>query len=216
MKEKFTPSKQKLEKKNLKIFYALAGLILILIIILPTKSEPYTVQIPYEETEPYNEQVPYSDQDCSYHDYDVKGGYLFTNLEGQESKSDWGVLWGLSYADGKPNLDTQIKYYITNYESRLGNFEIQINFVDNNNDYLESFTYDTVSVGPKETETGYIYFSALWNKKPGKASGYYVTLEKPTIEDCNTVTKYRTENKYRTVTKYRDETRYRKVNWIFG
>ena len=166
-------------------------------------------QVPYTEEEEYTEQEPYTDRECTQRKYDAKGGYLYTNYQtGKEEKYEW-LLYSLFMIENgveKPNLEEFQKYYITNYEDRLGTFRVKINYADEDNNYLESFIYHKKQVGPKETETGYISFSVLWKYKPGQAHGFWVSLDKPTFEECKTVTKYRTVIKTRTVTKYRTET----------
>ena len=167
------------------------------------------VQVPYEAQEAYTEQEPYTDKECVSKEYDAKGGYIFVDTKGNEIKSNW-LIYGLFMTENgveKPNTDTVQKYYVTNYESKLGSFGIRINYVGNDNKYIESFLYHTIEVGPKETETGNIAYSGLWTNKPGRANGFYISLDKPTFDECSTITKYRTATKYRTTTKYKTETK---------
>ena len=146
-----------------------------------------------DEQIPYEEQEPYSDKECTYRNYDAKGGYI--NEDGSW-KGQWEIRWALT----EPASGFIQKYYITNYEDRMGSFSVRVNFWDAQNQFIESFVYQTISVGPDETEYGYLGNDAIWKNKPGKATSYNVGLDLPQIEECETVTKYRTVTKYKTET----------------
>jgi len=172
--------------------------------------ESYSEKEPYSATETYYESESYKDQECEYRDYDGKGGYI---SEDGSQKWDWYVAHSLYYSGNEPNTDTQTRYYITNYENKMGSFKIKISFWnwDNDKERLGDYIYKTIIVGPHETEYGYIYYSVLWNNKLPKADTFAIQLEEPQLEECETVTKWRDVPKTRTVTKYRDETKYRTV-----
>lgn len=167
------------------------------------------VQVPYDAQEEYTEQVPYADQECNSRQYDAKAGYV--SSDGQ--KSEW-LIWSL-YAEStdlngikteEPLSGTApYQWYITNYENKLGEFEIRVNYVDNSNDYLDSLSYGKIKVGPKETETGPVSFTYIYDNKPRGASGFYLFLVAPILEECNSITKYQSVPKSRTITKYRTE-----------
>lgn len=112
----------------------------------------------------------------STRDYDAKGGYI--NEEGTW-KGDWGIGHGLFDTGGNPVTSGTLKFYIKNYEDRLGRFTVRINFWDKNDSFVEAFDYKTISVGPGETEYGYISYNYLWENKPGRARYFNVQLDVP-------------------------------------
>lgn len=114
----------------------------------------------------------------AYRDYDAKGGYISND----GTKVDWRERFSLFDTHGHPVLDSSLRFYVTNYEDRLGKFTVRVNFWDDN-DLVESFDYRTISVGPHETEYGYISFEALWRHKPGRADSFNVALDVPQIKE---------------------------------
>jgi len=190
----------------------------IVICAAPLVTVPYVVAVSYEDTETYyteeayTVQEPYIDKECIYRDYDAKGGYISDNWKG-----DWAILYSLFDTAGNPYTSGTNEFYIKNYEDRLGEFTVRINFWDANDNFVEAFDYRTISVGPGETEYGYISLNYLWENKPGTARSYNVRLDVPQLEECESITvyepiiKYRDVEKQRTVTKTRQETRYKKV-----
>lgn len=173
----------------------------IVVCAIPLKTVSYTVNVPYTDVETYYETEPYTE--CTYRDYAAKGGY--TN----GWKSDWEIRTSLFDTGGNPVTSGSLKFYIKNYEDRLGSFTVRINFWDTDPSFVEAFDYHTISVGPGETEYGYISYNWLWQNKPGRARSFNVRLDVPQIEECET--KYKDVEKQRTVTKYRQETRYESV-----
>jgi hypothetical protein len=118
--------------------------------------------------------------DTTYRDYDAKGGYI---SEDGSQKYDWGIRYGLFDVSGNPVTSGTLKFYIKNYEDRLGEFTVVVNFWDENANFIESFDYQTISVGPGETEYGYISYKALWQHKPARADSFNVALDVPQIEE---------------------------------
>ncbi len=158
--------------------------------------------LPYETTENYWDTEPRTKEKCDSVEYQAKAEY-YNEYNG--NTYDINLIYSLFYSDGKPNTETSTEYRIKNYEDKLGSFGIKVNFVDNKNDYIESYIYDTIDVGPKETEYRHLYYGSIWRNKPGSASAFYVTLVKPTLQECKNVTELEQVFKSKPVVKYREQ-----------
>lgn len=164
------------------------------------ESEPYTTTEEYEDLEPYtveeceDVQVPYSDQECTYREYS------YTPTEGGVRKELKGLDW-ICYGE----VD------IKNNENQAGQFTIGYSFFGKDGEYRAAS--QTKNVYSQGTETFTFSYDCGWLET---VTGQGHIENVPKVEECETVTKYRTEtqcgeitkykkvNKTRTVTKYRD------------
>lgn len=173
------------------------------------------VQEPYDVTETYTETVPYTDSECTSRLYDGKGGYI---SDDGTWKGDLAISYSLwmqsctrvndpTSCSEVPATGTVHKYYITNYESKTGIFELQVNFWDDKNNYIESFSYYNHTVGPGETVYGWLSYDVIWRNKPGKATYFNAQINQPIWKECRDVTKYKDVQRTRTITQYRTVTK---------
>ncbi len=162
------------------------------------------VEVPHQIQQTYMDKVPYTDKDCEHRRYDAKAGYI---SEDGSWKGEWTILYGLFNTGDEPVTEERLKYYIINYEERLGDFIIRVNYYDSKGNFIESYNYIIKKVGPKETEYDYIYYELLWKHKPENAESFNVALVSPDLETCQSITKYRKITKTRTVIVYTTEQR---------
>jgi len=192
------------------------GIIIITIILIPTKTVSYTVTVPYDAQEAYNDSEPFIEEQCESREYDslAKYGYSIRSL-------DWPQHICLPNGDRCGlDKDSVMEYRVSNYEKKSGNFVIKIRYVTKDFQVLEGydFVYSSLNVGPGSTEEDIIYLATIVDNQPKELTeGYFLAiLKKPSLKECTEATSFRYVTKYRTVTKYREETRDKKVNWIFG
>lgn len=160
------------------------------------------VKIPYELHEKRTEQHSYNETNCTSRNYRAEGGYLseYGNVE-----YDWTAVYGLFYPDGTPIKNTTRRFYMKNYDDRIGRFVVRINLWDNESLPVDTFDYLAVYLAPNEIKHGNLSYSSLWQNRSGKAYSFSVQLEIPKIEECANITRNRTITTYINVTKYRTE-----------
>ncbi len=159
-------------------------------------------QIPYEAQEKHTEQQSYNETNCTSRNYRAEGGYLsdYGNVE-----YDWTAVYGLFYPNGTPIRNTTRRFYMKNYDDRIGRFVVRINLWDNESLLVDSFDYLAVYLAPDETRHGNLSYSSLWQNRSGKAYSFSVQLEIPKIEECVNITGNRTVTRHINVTKYTTE-----------
>lgn len=184
-------SEKEFFKRNAKIALIIIGVVLVVsaIVFIPTKTQAYTIQVPYASTEkyqtqePYTVQVPYQAEEAYqetetyYESVPVQKQVPYTTKEYYDKEVD--------YCDGAVECTcTQASFWYPDKCIKCSCYKLITN-------YRTETTYQNVAKTRPITK--------------------YRTVTKYTTE-----TRYQTVTKSRDVTLYKDETRYRKVNWIFN
>ena len=214
-------------KFNISIWTIIGILLLItLVVLLPTKVESYTVEVPYEELEEYVERVPYETTEPVVESVPVQEEKEYLDEECSQVSLTYTYEWvecvsSGYFQDGKSTVK------ITNTDDYSGAFIINIGYNSDSGQFVYTTQSKTISA---RTSTTFTYTPTP--QSFGQCAFTFQSLPKKT--ECQPVTKTRTETVYKqvikqeTVTKYRDETRYRKVqkvsvetkykevNWLFG
>ena len=223
-------------KKPLTTTKVLIGLFLIAgIILLPTKTVSYQVEVPYIDTETYTVEVPYEDIEeytVQVH-YETQEPYVETIPIETEEKinfiQDWVTCTSSSegfFGFGATTGESTMR--ITNTNGEIGTFTVQIGYEDNSGNFIyDTQTKDispsssvTFTYTPMPTSSSKCQYKII--STPSKT-----TIDYKDIIKQKTVTQYREETRYRKVTKTRTETRekevrntrietrQKEVNWLF-
>ncbi|NQU98992.1 hypothetical protein HQ533_06030 [Candidatus Woesearchaeota archaeon] len=193
-KGKKTITHSKKDNKENIIFFSIIGAVLIvaLILLAPTETFVYEVEVPYTTTETYTETEPYQTEEA----YTVKEPYETTE----------------TYVDQVP-MEESVPY--TDYETVVHNAPFGEYYSSCGTDCVCTYTsfwtggctQCTCLVAVTRYRTEIVYEE--------------VEKERP-VTKYRDVTKYRTVTKYRDVDKTRDvmktrmEEREMEVNWLFG
>ena len=182
--------------KKPKIFIPLlVGIVVLLVLFLPVRTESYKVTVPYQRQESYPETEPY--QETEY--YNEQLSYSITN------KDDCTTTGIFAWKKATYGI------YIVNTDSQAGTFDVSITFHLDGGGTLSDSVSHYLTQGNGDwfrVEDG----SIKWD---GVVNGCDSYVSPQVVQKSRIVTKYRTVTKYKTVTDYRDETRYKKVNWLF-
>ena len=194
MTNKKNSSKQEYKNRgNLYFFIGLGVFLLIVFIVLaPTKTHPYEVEVSYVDTETYTEKEPYETQES----YQVQEPYQDVEY----------------YTDNVP-VEQSVPY--TDYETVVSNAPSGQYYPNCGSDctctdysfWTENCIQCTCLIAVTRYRTQIVY-QEIQKERPVTK---YITLTK-----YRTVTKYRDVEKTRDVMKTKIDPRQIEVNWIFG
>jgi len=195
----------KVSKKNMIVVSVIVALLIIASVVI------FAVPMPYEATQQYSERVPYDAQES----YTEKEPYSATKTY-YESESYQDQECETRYPQYNREIDSDcsgsgcdIICMVSNFEDEAITVSYRITadqsegYDKDNADYSYGFYSWTIGPGQTATKTrNWDFVGQKW---------YNCEIRPQTMQDCQTVTKFRDVPKTRTVTKYRDETKYRTV-----
>ena len=205
-------------------------IIILGILLLPTRVLSYTLEVPYIDKEKYTVEVPYEDIEeyVEKVPYETKEQYVESVPVQKQENVNYKPEWikcsstGIFFT-GESTLK------ITNLDPEPFTFNLKIGYIDNSGNFVGNPQSKTIGGSSSDTFT----YSPTPNSFKSCSFQFVIppirgsTEYKDVIKE-KTVTKYRDETKYRKTTKMRTETREKEirktrtetkrkeVNWLFG
>lgn len=202
------------------------------IILIPTKTIAYQIDIPYIDKEQYTVEVPYEDVEeyAVQVPYETKEEYVESiPVQEQENikyKKEWAKCAGSVplFYDGEATLR------IMNLDDEGGEFTVRVGYLDESGQFVG--TRITKFIPPHFSSVDFTYSPTPMSSFQCSGAVEQVPIktrtERKDVIKQRTTTKYRDETRYRKVQKTRTETRerevrktkaetrYKQVNWLFG
>ena len=204
-------------------------IIVSVVVLLPSKVVPYSVEVPYIDTEEYTVQVPYEaiEEDTVIIPYQIKEPYVVSIPVEEEENIRYLAEITECYSPGQstPGKSTAT---VQNVDTESARFTVRIGYYDNSGEFIyetqkktiDSLTSQTFIYAPITVPFPSCGFQI--NDPPTKTVvEYRQVIQEREITTSREetryrkVTKYRNETREREVRKTRTETRQKEVNWLF-
>ena len=190
----------KVSKKNTVITTSIIALLIIASVVI------FAVPTPYEATQQYVETLPYDAQE----NYSEKEPYSATETYyEEEAYQDKECTYRVAKYNSEQEMEwvnsmANIICTISNFESKAITFQYKLYTTDCEDSETDSYGPRSVTIGGGNTVRKEVLL------EPGGCYGCWASPQEQ-VQECETVTKFKSVPKTRTVTKYRDETKYRTV-----